>query len=365
MISTKFLLLFCVLSTLTLNLYSQEAKIKKAQKYIAASEFSEAREIIAKIIEKNPNNLVALYYIELIDYKMGSVNTNMIKKLSHLQQYYSEIKSEDKSKDSIEFNVSKTTIANLKKDITDKALTLYIHSSNLDSLEQFKKDYEPSPTQIARITERICQVRFEQINFINRNDLVHYLNTNEGCIQITFVVNKLETMDWLSAKENNSIEGYIKFKNFHTKSTLLDSADQLIHEIRWNTTLQQDNHETYKDFIANNPTSPHVLEATKRYEKHLWESTKISIDTAQIIYYINNCKTCEHKGEAYDQLANHHWLRINSTSDTNTLNYFINKWPNSDKVQLAYNQKINIVKFQDRINKIHQTPIMNDLSWDE
>lgn len=364
--STKTLLIFCVLSTLTLNLHAQEAKIKKAQEYIAAKEFSEAREIIIKIIEKNPNDFVALYFTELIDYKTGFVNKDMIKKLNHIQQHYSEIKSEEKSKDSIKFDVSKTAIILLKKEITAKALTLYyINSRNLDSLEGFKTDYEPSPTQIARITERICQVRFDRINFDNRNDLVQYSNTNDGCIQIKLVVDKLETMDWISAKENNSIEGYIKFKNYHTKSTLIDSADQLIHEIRWNTTLQQDNHETYKDFIANNPKSPHVLEANKRYEKQLWESTKISIDTAQIIYYINNCRTCEHKGEAYDLIENIHWLRINSTSDTNTLNYFINKWPNSDKGQLAYNQKINIVKFKDRINKIPLTPIMNDFSWDE
>ena len=366
MIRIKITLLVFLSSFLTFNAHSQENKIKKAQEHIEHQKFSEAQAIFIKILEKNPDHRLALYFTELITFKLGNVNKDMIQRLNHIEQQYSQLEAGEKMTDSVKFNVSKSVIVSLKKEITDNAFTRhYLNSRDLDSLKEFKTDYQPSVSQIARINERICSVNYEKIDFNNRIDMINFININGDCSQFNFVVVSLENLDWKNVKKNNSIEGYIEFKSNHAKSKLLDSADHLIQEISWNTAIQRNDFNIYKEFIAKNPKSPHLSEASNRYDTLFWENSRSSLDSVQIINYLKTCSPCGHEDEAQILLANNHWARISSTNDMNTLNNFINKWPNSDKVPLAYNL-INILLInKERLSEIPGTTFKNDITWDD
>lgn len=366
MIRIKIIFLFLLFSLTTLKVHSQEAKIKRAQEYIEKSEYSEAQAIFNKILEKNSDDVLALYFTELIKFKLGNVNKDLITRLNIIEQQYTGFSSAQKINDSVKFNVNPTTVAYLKQEITNKAFAqYYIKSNNLDSLKAFSIDYQSTESQTAHLSERICLLSFERLDLNNRSDLVSYINTNGECDQAKVVAQTLVRLDWTLTKEKNSIEDYNQFKIKHAKSELLDSANYFIHEINWTNAIKNDNVVTYRDFITTNPNSRHIEEAKSRYDNQLWASTKTSTDSIEIVNYISTCIICHHKDEAQNLLANIHWARVSGTSDTNALNAFISKWPHSDKVELAYSLKINLTSFIERISEIPATPIKYDITWED
>lgn len=363
---TKVVLMTLMCCLWTFNVYSQEAKIKRAIELIEKKEYPDAKELLNKVLEKNPNDPLAIYFTELIGFKLGSVDKGLIERLNNVEEQYSRFSSVEKINDSLKFNVSITAIAQLKQEIIDKAFAqYYIKSNNIDSLKEFSIYYQPTVLQTAHLKERICLLTFERLDLNNRRDLVSFIKTNADCDQAKVVTQSLVRLDWRFAKEMNSIEEYNQFKIKHTNSELLDSANYFIHEINWSNAVKNDNVLAYKDFISNNPQSPHIEHAKSLYDKQLWESIKTSTDSTEITRYISTCMTCNYKDDAQNLIADMHWARISNTSDTNSLNYFINKWPASNKVQLAYNLKLNLIKFKDRINEIPATVLKNDLTWDD
>ena len=347
----KYFLLFMYAILFVNALSAQEKKIKKVQELISAQEFSNANDIISKILEKKPDLSSALFYSALVDFKLGKSTDTILTKLNSCATYFESATKDQRISDSIKYDYTKSRLELVMYELSDFAYHNYYELSNsIDSLNQFKSKFKITEAKRKSVNDKICQIATNNVvNTTERTVLINFIENYKECTQLERIKNKLKQLDWQIAKNINTKSSYVTFESNYPQSIFSDSLREKIEIIIWNDVLKKESLESFSNYIDSNPKSSYLTIAKLKYDTLLWRKSNLKIDTSSMVQYINNCKVCEFKKQALDNIANIEWSSMEKSADTNAINYFMKKWPNYSKLDVVKKHK-NSLK-QDDFNK--------------
>lgn len=215
--------------------FSQNKILNNIKTYNEEGNYQKSLKQILKYKDKNYDTLNCNYLICLSDY-YSIVNNNEYNPLKAFL-ILNNLKCEKVISEN--FGIFFKDIQECNSEIKskrDKYINLYynivIKSNNLDSLKSFKKEFE------------------------NYNELTNKISQK--------IITVVEQIDYDNAIKLNTIESYLYFLKFYSKSSKAPLIRSNLENLSWEKCLQTNTKESYQSFIRNFPLSIKLKEATAK-----------------------------------------------------------------------------------------------------
>ena len=270
-----FILIFIFLTgSFFINAFGQT----NDQKHIDKGDFAKAEKNLTKDLEKNPNDVAALYTMALLHINRGYPNYNAPKAYAFVTKAIYEYailtdEKEIKNLTKIPLNQDYFDAANLM--ICKEALKDANILNTVEGFEEYLNYYENSPEEFQNeAIENRNIAAFKIASKINTiASYQEFISTYPDAQQVSLATANRNALAFNEAKKKNSIKEYEKFISTYPSATEVAEAWKLIHELAFASAKKENSSKTYKAFMDTYPNSLQFSESKKLYyERQFYEN---------------------------------------------------------------------------------------------
>jgi len=251
------------------------------QKHIDRGDFAKAEKNLTKDLEKNPNDVAALYTMALLHINRGYPNYNAPKAYEYISNainYYANLTDEKEIKDLIKIPLNQEYFDSVTNTICKEALKDANDLNTVEGFDKFLDYYKISPQEYKdEAVENRNIVAFKIASSVNTvASFQEFISTYPNAQQIKLATAKRNALAFTLAKEVNTIKEYEKFISTYPAATEVEEAWSRIHELAFAAAKKENSAKAYKAFMDKYPKSKQFTEIKNLYqEREFLENTTV------------------------------------------------------------------------------------------
>jgi len=226
-------------------------------KAITKKKYDKAYAIFTKALDKNPDNVIALYgmskLLTIKDFSQYDVERAYVH-LINTKEMYKQL--EDKIKYKLQkTEVLENNILALQSQIDSIAFQNAVLANAPEALEQFIKIHKTSP-QLSKAEVLKRQLEYLNVQKANTYEAYgDYLKKYPSSGKEAQAKKKYDLLLYQTLTEDGSLQAYKNFITNYPESPYLEEATEKFEYLEFKSLLSENSLEAYEKFVENNPDS--------------------------------------------------------------------------------------------------------------
>jgi Flp pilus assembly protein TadD len=344
----KIYLLLSIMLFSFLSSFAQFKYLKQAKEAIQEKNYSLALEKIKKYDKKESAD-ANFYYLMHVLY-INQAQQPELADTAYLffektKDAFSVLNEKQKIESCNEIGLCDIELTKRKEDLDNLLFQCYSKTKNLTFLNKFLDIYSYNPFK------RNIEFSRDSLEFLELENktisLVNFIEKHPGSIWSDSAKLRIHHLEYVLAKEINSVESYQSFIDQYPAADEVEEALNNIYRLAYNASINQNTEASISDFISQYPKAPQIKEAKKILDKLKWDKIKEENDPSIFKEFITENPNSEYLKTSKQKYEETSWLKAKETNSESAYQQFVMEFPESDLKTVALDliDKINSMLF--------------------
>lgn len=229
----------------------------KGLKALSEKKYDQAYEIFSANLEKNPDDIVALYGLTKLLSMKEFAHYNLGKAYVHLINAKEAFKvlDEKKKRKLLKTEVQESNLLALQEKIDAAAFQDAVRANTVEALEEFIKVHRTSP-QLEEAAALKMQLEYLHVKNANTYQAyAEYLRKYPNSERVVEAKKKYEELLYQTLTSDGSYKSYKDFITRYPESPYLKDATEKMNQAELQSLLKENSLTAYEAFLASNPDS--------------------------------------------------------------------------------------------------------------